>query len=61
MIGMRNPSYQTCEKCHYQSEIPQTSDCLIGVWKECPKCGSEKWRLKEKNILKNIFRFILNQ
>lgn len=54
MNGMKNPSYQTCKKCHYQSKIPQKTDCLIGIWQECPKCGSEKWVLRENSLLRKV-------
>lgn len=60
MIGMRKPKYQTCKKCHHQSEIPQETDCLIGIWGECPKCGSSEWILEDKGIFEKAIGTILN-
>lgn len=60
MIGMHPPQYQTCQKCHHQSEIPQTTDCLAGIWEECPKCGSREWDLEEKKGISTMINWLFN-
>lgn len=61
MIKFKKVQYQTCKKCKYQSDVPQNGDCLIGIWRECPKCGEIEWYLDNMDFLQKVKSFLLTK
>lgn len=57
--AFKQPKKQFCPKCHWESDIIQRGDCLIGIVKQCPKCNNIiPLALKEANesIIAKLFK-----
>lgn len=46
-------SQEVCPKCGWKSKFINTTDCIIGHYGECPKCGAETER-KEPDFIEKV-------
>ncbi|MDH2997844.1 hypothetical protein A1D22_00645 [Pasteurellaceae bacterium LFhippo2] len=57
MIPPRKPFRQACNQCGWKSPIIQNSDCIIGYYECCPKCGG-KLEFKDLNKFEVAIQYL---